>query len=116
MITKYDAQWIGPRPEGVVCAALKRDLVLQPWQKARRIAFRFEVVWCVFSGDNLVTANGNVDTVTIHTSGHGAPMIGRADPYALNGETEAAKLFNNAVWDRLKDGDYQINKHLAGAL
>ncbi len=40
MITKYDAEWIGPRPAGIIASGIKRDLVLQPDTLGRGAALR----------------------------------------------------------------------------
>lgn len=90
--------WIGSRPN-VVCHAFKKYLVLQPWQIAKRIAFRFETVWCIREGDSLVLNTGErIKFATVYTDGK--CLVGPDDPSQIAEYNADAIAFRKALVDR----------------
>ena len=96
-------EWIGSRPD-VACKQFKKDLVLQPWQSPIRIAFRFETVWCVREGNNLLLSNGELLPFT-RVITNGKCLVGLNDPYQTGLDySEDSKAFRNALQQRMSDG------------
>lgn len=92
-------EWIGQRP-AVVCARFKKYLVLQPWQTALQIDFRFERVYVVREGNTLLLKDGGLLQITfVYTNGKA--LVGRDDPYQLGLDySDDAKAFLAAIQER----------------
>lgn len=98
--------WCGSHPGKIKWAQLKKELVLQPWESAKRVEFRWCIAWCVFHGDKLVMEDGGkLELAFIHSKL--GVLVGSADPYqagsdieSRNHASEKDKAFFNALWER----------------